>query len=111
MFYAKETFRSNFFVSEYRKFSLGNTSVFRKNSGNGKIYASERGGITVLSNIFVSQDQNEELCKGTLSFPRNCQVSKKIYGQKGAYHDFQSKVLCLTLPKSSVGETVENRDI
>ena len=38
------TFRSKFLVSQYRKISLGNTSVYQKNSGSEKLYASERGG-------------------------------------------------------------------
>ena len=149
----------SFFVSQYRKISLGNTSVYQKISGSEKFYASERGegvsrfsvenflshstenfrrrilyccnnfgyrksldkggvsrfsvevsvslpkyfigehfgvsekffyqkfsciggggGITVLSEFFVSQDRNEKLCKGTLLFSGNFLVSKKIYG-------------------------------
>ena len=31
-------------------------------------------------------------------------VSKKKYGREGAYHDLQSKILCLTLPKTFVRE-------
>ena len=38
------TFRSKFFVSQYRKNSLVNTSVYQKISGSEKFYASERGG-------------------------------------------------------------------
>ena len=37
------TFRSKFFVSQYQKTSLGNTSVYQKISGIEKFYASERG--------------------------------------------------------------------
>ena len=35
------------------------------------------GGITVLSELFVSQHRNEKLCKGTLLFSGNFLVSKK----------------------------------
>ena len=46
-FYASEdyvtTFCRIFFVSQYRKISLGNTSVYQKISGSEKFYASERG--------------------------------------------------------------------
>ena len=38
------------------------------------------GGITVLSELFVSQHRNEKLCKGTLLFSGNFLVSKKNYG-------------------------------
>ena len=41
------------------------------------------GGITVLSELFVSQERNEKLCKGTLLFSGNFLVSKKIYGKEG----------------------------
>ena len=69
-----------------------------------KIFMHRRGGITVLPKFFVSQDRNEKLCKRTLLFPRKFLVSKKIYGQKGACHDFQSKFSCLTVPKNFVKE-------
>ena len=45
-----------------------------------KIFMHRRGGITVLSELFVSQDRNEKLCKGTLLFSGKFLVSKKIYG-------------------------------
>ena len=85
-------FVEHFGVSEkffYRKFSC---------IGGGR-------GITVLSKFFVSQDRNEKLCKGTLLFSGNFLVSKKIYGKEGAYHDFQSKFLCPTVPKTFVRES------
>ena len=44
-----------------------------------KIFMHRRGGITVLSELFVSQDRNEKLCKGTLLFSGNFLVSKKNY--------------------------------
>ena len=45
-----------------------------------KIFMHRRGGITVLSKFFVSEDRNENLCKGTLLFSRKFLVSKKNYG-------------------------------
>ena len=53
------TFRSKFFVSQYRKISLGNTSVYQKILGSEKFYASERGGgIKFLRRkLFVTQYQ------------------------------------------------------
>ena len=52
---------------------------FRKNVLS-KIFIHRRGGITVLSELFVSKDRNEKLCKGTLLFSGNFLVSKKNYG-------------------------------
>ena len=46
------------------------------------------GGIFVLSKVFVSQDRNEKIYKGTLQFSGRFLVSKKVYGEEGAYHDF-----------------------
>ena len=37
------------FISQYRKISLGNISVYQKISGSEKFYASERGGYQVSS--------------------------------------------------------------
>ena len=45
-----------------------------------KNFMHSRGGITVLSNFFVPQDRNENLCKRTLLFSRKILVSKKNYG-------------------------------
>ena len=47
------TLRSKFFVSQYRKISLGNTSVYRKTSGIEKLCMRE-GGITFLRRVFLS---------------------------------------------------------
>ena len=37
----------------------------------------------VLSKFFVSQDENEKLCKGTLLFPENFWYRKKIIDKRG----------------------------
>ena len=39
--------------------------------------------MTVLSELFVSQDRNEMLCKGTLLFSGNFLVSKKFMDKRG----------------------------
>ena len=53
------TFRSNFFVLQYRKISLGNTSVCHKILGSEKFYASERGDIKFLGRkLFVTLPEN-----------------------------------------------------
>ena len=60
----------HFGISEkffYRKFSC---------TGGGR-------GITVLSKIFVLQDRNEKLCKGTRLFSGNFLVSKKFMDKRG----------------------------
>ena len=44
-----------------------------------KIFMHRRGGITVLSEVFVSQDRNEKFCTGTLLFSGNFLVSEKNY--------------------------------
>ena len=48
-----------------------------------KIFMHRRGGITVLSKLFVSQDRNEKFCKGTLLFSGNFPVSKKFMDKRG----------------------------
>ena len=68
------------FVSLYRNISLENTLVFSEKFFYRKFSCIGGGGITVLSELFVSQYRNEKLCKGTLLFSGNFLVSKKIYG-------------------------------
>ena len=48
-----------------------------------KFSMHRRGGITVLLELFVSQDRNEKLCKGTFLFSGNFLVSKKIMDMRG----------------------------
>ena len=61
-----------YFIGEH--FGVSEKFFYRKFSCIGG------GGITVLSELFVSQDRNEKLCKGALLFSGNFLVSKKIYG-------------------------------
>ena len=75
-------FRRKVFVALYRNISLENTLVFQKNSCIEIFHALE-GGTTVLSKIFVSEDRNEKLCKGTLLFPENFWYRKKIMDKRG----------------------------
>ena len=44
-----------------------------------KISCIGGGGIFVLSKVFVSQDRNEKIYRGTLQFPGRFLVSKKVY--------------------------------
>ena len=50
------------------------------------------GGITVLSEFFVSQDQNEKLCKGTLLLSGNFLVSKKNLWIRGGISRFSVEI-------------------
>ena len=62
-----------YFIGEH--FSVSEKFFYRKFSCIG-----EGGGITVLSKFSVSQERNENLCKGTLLFSIKFLVSKKIHG-------------------------------
>ena len=62
------------------------------------------GGITVLSELFVSQDRNEKLCDGNPFFPESFWY-RKILWIRGGISRFQSKFLCLTVPKNFVRES------
>ena len=76
-------FPSKFLSHCTEKFLWRTLSCFRKILLS-KILMHRRGrGIAVLSNIFVSQDRNEKLCKGTLLFSGNFLVSKKIWVRRG----------------------------
>ena len=95
------------FVTQYRKISLGNTSVFQKISGSEKFYASERergGGYQVSSSKnFVTQYRKISL--------GNTSVFQKISGSENFYASergegvsrFSVEIFCLTVPKISVG--------
>ena len=64
-----------------------------------------RGGITVLSEFFVSQDRNEKLCIGTLLFSEIFWYRKKLMAKNGHITIFSRKFLCLTVPKTFVRES------
>ena len=92
------------FVSMYRKISLENTFLFQKSSFIENFHASDGGGITVLSEPFVSQDRNEKLCNGTLLlsenfrmeillFLRKILVSESFMDEKGGITFFRRKFL------------------
>ena len=68
-----------FFVSQYRKIWLGNTSVYQKISGIENFYATERGeGITFLRpKLFVTHYQKISL--------GNTSVYQKISGIESFY--------------------------
>ena len=70
-----------------------------------KIFMHRRGGITVLSEFFVSQDRNEKLCIGTLLFSETFWYRKKLMDKRGHITIFSRKFLCLTVPKTFVRES------
>ena len=65
-----------------------------------KILIHRKGGITVLSKFFVSQDRNEKLCKGTLLFSRKFLVSKKFMDKRGHITIF-SRIFCVSQCRKS----------
>ena len=75
------TFRSKFFVSQYRKISLENTSVYQKISGIEKFYASERGGYHVSPSKTCHTVPKNFV--GTLRCFRKFRVSKNFMHQRG----------------------------
>ena len=77
-----------------------------------KIFMHRRGESRFCRKFFVSQERNENLCRGTLLFSIKFLVSKKFMDKRGGerrgggreYHDFLSKIFCLTVPKNFIGE-------
>ena len=63
------------FIGEH--FGVSDKFFYRKFSCIG------RGDITVLSELFVSQDRTENFCTGTLLFSGKLQVSKKNVDKRG----------------------------
>ena len=74
-----------YFIGEH--FGVSEKLFYRKFSciGGGR-------GITVLSKIFVSQDRNEKLCKGSLLFSGNFLVSKKNLWKRGGLSRFSVEI-------------------
>ena len=64
-----------------------------------------RGGVSKLSvEKFLSQSA-EKIRRGTLLYFRKFRVPKDVRDKRrGGYHDFLSKLFCLTVPKPSVEE-------
>ena len=91
-------------VTQYRKISLGNTSVYQKISGIKKFQASERG-----YHVFPSKTLCHTVPKNFVA--EHFGVSENFVYQKilcisevGGYHVTPSKTLCHTVPKNFVGE-------
>ena len=72
-------------------------------SGIEKFYASE-GYVTIFRQKFLSHS-TEKFRRGTLLCFRKFLVAKNVRDKRGGgYHDFLSKLFCLTVPKNFVGE-------
>ena len=92
--------RRKFLVSQCRKISLENTSVYQKNPGIEKFYASEKGCIRFLRrNFFVSLYQNISL-ENTSLFQKNSFI-EIFHALEGGHHGFV-ETFCLTGPKRKV---------
>ena len=75
-------FPSKTFVRQYRKLSLGNTSVYQKISAIEKLYASDRAGITFSVKNFLSHSTKKFRRGNRLCF-RKFGVSKNFMHKKG----------------------------
>ena len=92
------TFRSKFFVSQYQKISLGNTSLNQKISGSEKFFASERG----VSNFFVENflsHSTEKFRKRTCRCFRKFRASQNFMHKKGISLNSVEKSLCPSADK------------
>ena len=79
------------FISQYRKISLGNISVYQKISGSEKFYASERGGIKFLRRkLFVTQYRKISL--GNTSVYQKISCITKFYAQEGVIPKLRRKI-------------------
>ena len=85
-------FCRKFFISHYRKISLGNISVYQKISGSEKFYASERGeGIKFLRRkLFVTQSRKISL--GNTSVYQKISCIEKFYAQEGDIPKLRRKI-------------------
>ena len=87
------------FVGE--PFCASKIFYYRKNSRIGK----EGVPITTFRRHFLSH-RTETFRRGTLLCFRKCLVSKNVSDQRGAgYHNFPSKLFCLTVPVHFVEES------
>ena len=97
--------RRKLFVTQYRKISLGNTSVYREFSGIEKFCASEREGVSHFSVENFLSHSTKKFRWGTLRCIRKIRVSKEFMHQRGRGYQFSpSKTVCHTVSKIFVGE-------
>ena len=69
-----------------------------------EIFIHRSGASRFCRIFFVSQDRNEKLCDGNPFFPESFWY-RKILWIRGGISRFQSKFLCLTVPKNFVRES------
>ena len=96
--------RQKLLVTQYRKISLWNTSVFQKISCIAKFYASERGVSRFSVENFLSHS-TEKFCWGTLRCIRKFRVSKIYMHQRGGYHVLRQKLFVTQYRKISLWNT------
>ena len=107
-FYASESyvtiFCRNFFVSQCRKISYRNPSdlCFRKCPVAKKFMDKRGGGIKIFRRKFLVS-QCRKIWWASLQCFGKFGVSKKFM-HNGGYHNFPSKIFCLTVPKNFVKE-------
>ena len=75
-------FRRIFFVTQYRKMSLGNTSVYREFSGIEKFCVSDREGVSHFSVENFLSHSTEKYRWGTLRCIRKIRVSKNFMHER-----------------------------
>ena len=99
-------FPSEIFLSRCRKSSLGNPLVLYQFPVSKNFIPMS--GIPRISMENSLSHSTENLCGGTLLCLTKFLVSKKMMDKRGVggreYHDFPSKIFCLTVPKIFVGE-------
>ena len=95
---------SQFFCITVSKFFIGESSVFQKISGSGKICMGRDWDITFSRRIFsVSQFQNFTL--GTPRCFTKLLAAKILYGCEWGYQVFPSNFSSLILPKTFIGNS------
>ena len=78
--------------------------MFRKNSGIENFQAKEGEASRFCRNFFYLTGP-KKLRQGTLLCSRKILVSKNVRDKRGGeYHNFPSKIFCLTVPKDFVEE-------
>ena len=103
---------SKTFVTQYRKFSLGNNLVYREFSGIENFYASGREGISHISVKNFLSHSIENFRWGTLRCIGKFRVWKNSVYQRGReYHISPSKNFVTQYQRISLGNTSVYREI
>ena len=98
-----QDFPSKFFYLTVPKISVVESTVGLI-SGSEKVWRREGGGISRFSLKTFLSHSAEKFRRGILYCCINFGYRKSLE-KRGEYHDFPSKIFCLTVPKFSVGES------